>query len=560
MIDRRKIMFGSAMGLVAVQSGPARSATPLSSRAPSSAHGESLNVRDFGAVGDGVVDDTLAIQRAIHKLRDEAIEHGDTSHVRSLLFPSGRYMLSDTISTLPWVKLRSAGSVLFDFSRLPLWKNGIVCRNETMLKPGTLCFPGNRSPFLDGSGGTISVLGPDADRALGWGVVLGNRDARFSGEVRDAGGHNVVVSGWRGALRIDPVNTYLSAWTSCRFERNREDAIYASPLKGPSINSGERMTFYDCTFAQTRRALNVETDSQDFVFDACSFDFLEEVIHFGAGSGYGTVALSHCHIEGIDASIVNADKAGERLRVAIDHSTVLPRKWHGTNEANAPRQLFCGRCKLSAIAVEFRFEAPAPRASTVLIDDDVQVETLQGLSFSGFDCWPCRGHSLNADALFQSDAPGTPVDKLSHWHVQTAQKDATVNAQIVASTNKRGDAPAQNRPRHALRIDASSTGTVTVAAKSRFAVRPGELLAAVLGIEQNGAQGVSSVAIDFYTVDGVWMTRASSHTSKDERRNAGVTNLQTVAPAGAALGRVSIDLTNWRGSAMLTTLATWTLS
>ena len=114
----------------------------------------------------------------------------------------------------------------------------------------------------------------------------------------------MIVTGRRGALRIDPVNTYLNAWTSCRFEQNREQAINAASIKGTSVNSGERMTFFDCTFSGSTYALSVNTDSLDFIFDACSFDFLQDVIHFGPGAAYSTVALSHCHIEGIDRSIV----------------------------------------------------------------------------------------------------------------------------------------------------------------------------------------------------------------------------------------------------------------
>jgi hypothetical protein len=557
MTDRRSMISASVLGAIGGATDLLRDGkSPLAAGTTSFARDASLNVHDYGALGDGKTDDTLAIQRAIDRLRDEGLARKDTSHVRRIVFPSGRYMLSDTLSTFPWIKLCSIGSVLLDFSRLPLSRDGIVCRNETMLKPGDLCFPGNRSPFLDGSGGTISVLGPDEQGAQGWGIVLGNRDARFSGEVRDAGGRNVVVTGWRGALRIDAVNTYLSTWVSCRFEGNRENAVFAAPLAGSSVNSGERMTFYDCTFAQTRTALDVRTDSMDFVFDACSFDFMEEVVRLGAGSGYGTVALSHCHIEGIDASIVNASGGGDRLRVAIDHSTVLARTWHPNGQPNAPRKLFAGRFKLSVVAVEFRFEAAAQDASTTLIGDEVIVETLTGLSFSGFDCWPCRGMSLNADALFTSSAPGTPGDKLAHWQVSAAVKGGSAVAQIVAQAAKVDPAS------RGLRIDASEINTVTVSTKSRFTVRPGQWLAAAAAVEQDGRAGVVRINIDFYAEDGVFVSRASSEAANVARPRSRlrIANLRVAAPPGAALGRLSTDLLNWRGSATFTSIAAWAAS
>lgn len=47
-----------------------------------------INVRSYGAVGDGVTDDTAAIQAAI-----------DNNYNRTILFPDGEYLVSDTIIT-----------------------------------------------------------------------------------------------------------------------------------------------------------------------------------------------------------------------------------------------------------------------------------------------------------------------------------------------------------------------------------------------------------------------------------------------------------------------------
>ena len=559
MNRRRELLVLSAAGacgaLCATPVMGAGTASPVRTMSSNASDG-SLSVRDFGTTGDGVTDDTAALQRAIDHVRDEGLARRDTSHVPRLVLPSGHYIITDTINTLPWIKLCSVGGVLLDFQRLPTARNGIVCRNENMLAAGDLCYPGNRSAFLDGSGGTISVLGPGAARADGWGIVMGNRDARFLGEVRDAGGHNVVVTGWRGALRIDPVNTYLNAWTSCRFEQNREEAIYSAGMKGPSVNSGERMTFYDCTFSGSAYALNVATDSQDFVFDACSFDFLQDVIHFGAGSGYGTVALSHCHIEGIDRSIVNAEKAGEWLRVAIDHSIVLPRRWHRNGEANAPRQLIGGRCSFSAVAVEFRFEAPVQSASTVLIGDDVHVEMLNGLSFHGFDVLPSRNRCLNADAQFGHDPVGTPLERLSHWKAASGSRAsaaiAKANSEPLEERDTRdsiGGRALVARASSAL----TSSATFALSAKSTFAVRPGDTLCAASGVGYEDTPGTCTVSIDFLSADGSFMSRAINTGSQ----GAGVTGLRTVVPAGATLGLLSAGFSDWKGELRVTTLAAW---
>jgi hypothetical protein len=54
-----------------------------------------LNVKDFGAIGDGVTDDTTAIQSSLNALPSGFGTLGD---VNSLYFPRGTYLISDTLN------------------------------------------------------------------------------------------------------------------------------------------------------------------------------------------------------------------------------------------------------------------------------------------------------------------------------------------------------------------------------------------------------------------------------------------------------------------------------
>ncbi|WP_199779046.1 glycosyl hydrolase family 28-related protein [Burkholderia sp. BE12] len=396
-MDRRELLKASLLGAAGVSAMDTHAAA--ASGPVAAAPDGCISVRDCGALGDGLADDTAALQRAIDQVRERAAALGNTAFLPCVLLPSGRYRLTDTLRTAPWIKLRSAGSVLLDFTGLPPDRDGIVCRNDVSFGTDVLRYPSNRSPFLDGTGGTISILGPGVGRAGGTAIVVGDADPHGVGVVRDAGGRNVVVTGWRCALGIDPVHAYLNAWLSCRFEANRDAAIHVRARAGKAVDSGERMTFHDCTFAGSQRALLIDTDSQDFVFDACSFDFNGDVIAYGPDARYGTVALHHCHVEGFDGLLVDATKAGERLRVALDHSIVLPRGWKRRDRANAPRLLVGGRCRFSAIAVEFRFEAAAASPRDALIGDDVQVDALVGLSFTGHAALPSNRPEPRADAF-----------------------------------------------------------------------------------------------------------------------------------------------------------------
>jgi parallel beta-helix repeat protein len=61
---------------------------------------DSLNVKDFGAVGDGNVDDTTSVQSAINAAL--------ILNISSVYFPPGQYLL-DTISLIPGLYIQGAG-------------------------------------------------------------------------------------------------------------------------------------------------------------------------------------------------------------------------------------------------------------------------------------------------------------------------------------------------------------------------------------------------------------------------------------------------------------------
>ncbi len=65
------------------------------------------SVKDFGALGDGVTDDTAAINRALFELycRDT-----DPRVRRSLFFPAGVYRVTDTVLIPPYAKMFGEGS------------------------------------------------------------------------------------------------------------------------------------------------------------------------------------------------------------------------------------------------------------------------------------------------------------------------------------------------------------------------------------------------------------------------------------------------------------------
>lgn len=52
-----------------------------------------ISVKDFGAVGDGVADDTVAIQRALN--------HAHTRRLAAITFPHGAYRVTSPLLAPP---------------------------------------------------------------------------------------------------------------------------------------------------------------------------------------------------------------------------------------------------------------------------------------------------------------------------------------------------------------------------------------------------------------------------------------------------------------------------
>ena len=69
-----------------------------------------VNVKDFGATGDGTTDDTDAINRALYELycRDGNLI-SNAAVRRALYFPAGMYIVSDPVLIPPYATLRGAG-------------------------------------------------------------------------------------------------------------------------------------------------------------------------------------------------------------------------------------------------------------------------------------------------------------------------------------------------------------------------------------------------------------------------------------------------------------------
>lgn len=92
-------------------------------------------VTDFGATGDGITDDTAAINRALDQLY---CQQTNTQIRRGLFFPAGTYIVTDTINIPTYAKLYGEGarSSIISF-RVLAWTNTVPYAEGVLVQNGS---------------------------------------------------------------------------------------------------------------------------------------------------------------------------------------------------------------------------------------------------------------------------------------------------------------------------------------------------------------------------------------------------------------------------------------
>jgi len=254
---------------------------------------DAVSVKDFGALGDGVTDDTAAINRAIANL---ITVEATGKERRRLLFPGGTYIVSDVIKLYPYTQLIGDGM------------------ESTFIKQTSL---------------SADCVIRTADRNGNTSVNIGNDGAAKPQGIECSGIHFVTQHEKDVAILDQCEDIHFR---SCHFTGvySTSDGDSSSPavtslvtLNSTTALTTRNITFTDCSFIKGYYAVKANDDIQDIFFVSCEFDTNYRSFNMAETADGSTanritgptgVVISSCRFNEIDAEAVYIHDSGGNPR------------------------------------------------------------------------------------------------------------------------------------------------------------------------------------------------------------------------------------------------------
>ncbi len=229
-------------------------------------------VTDFGATGDGITDDTAAINRALFQLY---CRQTNTQVRRSLFFPAGTYLITDTIKIPPFAQLYGEGpnSSIIKFS-VAEWSNAIVYatgvlvyyaagnayyRSVAEVPAGTSIL--NTSYWDPSLGGLPEYVVRTADSLQQVGTDIMTNGAQFPPQ-------SIEVSGMR--FQTDTYGNDSANSHNILLVENAEQTAFTNvTLQGPFTTASGINTVIDASVSGVNFASTVAYPCNQIYFDNC---------------------------------------------------------------------------------------------------------------------------------------------------------------------------------------------------------------------------------------------------------------------------------------------------
>ena len=264
---------------------------------------DNINVKQFGAKGDGTNDDTLLIQTAIDTIRNINLNKISETDLYTLTIPTGTYKITDTVELSPLVKIRTSGSVTINSYSLGSALHLLPQVTDTIQ---WYHYNGNYITANDG----IFIVNKNNAKGDTVGLEISTNPSvgdKFKGFMHGII-ENITFKDFNTGLYMHGVNIYCDNFNGLKFLQTTNNVIWGD-TNTISENAGERITFKNCQFGSlgTEIMLYMVTDIADMNFIDCSFDYGDCVCYDAGDKGYSNFNFSQCHFEGISHALTDTD-------------------------------------------------------------------------------------------------------------------------------------------------------------------------------------------------------------------------------------------------------------
>ena len=284
-----------------VQTGPT-SGSPVSQSLQSRLDSYCV-VTDFGATGNGVTDDTAAINRALYQLY---CVQPNPQIRRSLFFPAGSYVITDTILLPPYAMLYGEGpeSSILNFF-VTAWTSAVAYAAGVLVKSGSSYY---RSNFAVPAGTALNAtVGSPAQYY--WGNISTGAANSLPGYIMQTAsrtqqtGVNIVSPDEPQNILVTNMNMITNQiMNGVLLERAHDCAFTNVGIQGPQTTSEldtavdniaavrwastsslvtSHVNFENCNFSGFTYGTNTAQQIEGVTFSNCNFDTLYQGVYLG---------------------------------------------------------------------------------------------------------------------------------------------------------------------------------------------------------------------------------------------------------------------------------------
>jgi len=258
-------------------------------------------VTDFGATGDGVTDDTAAINRALYQLY---CVQANPQIRRSLFFPAGSYLITNTILVPPYAMLYGEGpqSSILNFF-VTAWTSTIAYAAGVLVKSGGLYYRSNFAvPAGTGLGDQVGGQYYWGDISTGASSGLPQYIMQTASSTQQTGVNivspyepqNILITNMNFATNQIMDGVLLERAHDCSFTNVgfqgplttstltvATDDIAAVRWASTTSLVTSHVTFENCNFNGFTYGTNTEQQIEGITFSNCNFDTLYQGVYLG---------------------------------------------------------------------------------------------------------------------------------------------------------------------------------------------------------------------------------------------------------------------------------------